>query len=160
MIQTINTINDEKELAILRKPCETVLGISDDVVQVINDLAETGQSHEGCVGLAANQIWKDAFNAAPRVFVLRMDKGWGPVINPEVTKVFKRTETKLEGCMSVPKLGIPIERAYHIVINYLDGEGTQVRDMHLYGLVAREFLHELDHLDGKVITDYAKRRKT
>ena len=57
-----------------------------------------------------------------------------------------------ERCLSLPGLSIPIERATWIKVQYTTLTGTKIESK-LTGFPARVFQHELDHLDGILITD-------
>ncbi|MCK5605750.1 peptide deformylase, partial [Candidatus Pacearchaeota archaeon] len=60
------------------------------VSQVIEEMIATAEANKDrCVGLAANQIGYLA-----RIFVVRMDNRWIPIINPEI--VAKSQEVKKE----------------------------------------------------------------
>ena len=75
-------------------------------------------------------------------------------MNPEVVEVSEETQTGLEGCLSLPgKYGI-VTRPEHVVIRAQDRNG----DWYEYEgdeILARCFLHEIDHLDGVLFTDRA-----
>ena len=58
-----------------------------------------------------------------------------------------------EGCLSIPRVLVDIKRAKKVWVEFTDQENRQVR-AELNGLVARVFLHEYDHLNGKLILDY------
>jgi len=102
----------------------------------------------GGVGLAAPQV------GINRQMVL-VDIGQGPVmlINPKIMKK-SGTEVMEEGCLSLPGIYVSVKRAKSIVVNALnlDNEKTVIKAS---GLLARVMQHEIDHLRGKMIIDYA-----
>ena len=80
-------------------------------------------------------------------------------MNPEVVEVSEETQTGVEGCLSLPgKYGI-VTRPEHVVVRAQDRNG----DWYEYegeDIVARCFLHEIDHLDGHMYTEIAERMLT
>ncbi|MDP8212469.1 MAG: peptide deformylase [Candidatus Zapsychrus exili] len=108
--------------------------------------------NEGGVGLAASQI-----GINKRIFVI--DIGDGPLvfINPEMIKA-TGSECLEEGCLSVPGVEINITRPKKILVKYLD-LSSEVLQKSFDDLLARAFMHELDHLDGKLIVDYATKEE-
>lgn len=115
------------------------------------DLFETMYGAPG-QGLAAPQVGIDA-----RVCVI--DTGWSdgapdPVllINPEIVAVGGDEEISEETCLSIPGAFMPVARPARVHLRWLDGDGA-VEEGIFEGRAARIVLHELDHLDGIVITD-------
>ena len=101
------------------------------------------------VGLAAPQV-----GVNKRIFVA--DMGEGPIIfvNPKIIK--KSNPTFLEeGCLSVPGIVVNVRGPENITVEYIDHVNNRVRREYS-GLMAKIFQHENDHLDGKLIIDYAE----
>ena len=153
-VPTINLVTDPTQLKVLQTPCETIVGMPDPIKEFIEALGATAANTENCAGLSANQIWNDIFIPAPKVFVLIFGNGWVPFINPEVTGKFKKKIKAIEACVSIPDKQVIIERSRHIVASFYDIEGNFITNQHIYNFVARAFMHEYDHLNGKLITDY------
>jgi len=59
----------------------------------------------------------------------------------------------LEGCLSIPWLYGPVWRAKKIKIQAIDEHGVEFYKT-LTSFPARLFLHEYDHLEGVLFTDY------
>ena len=81
-------------------------------------------------------------------------------LDPEmVGEVSEETQTGLEGCLSLPgKYGI-VTRPEHVVVRAQDRNG----DWYEYEgdeILARCFLHEIDHLDGHMYTEIAEKMLT
>jgi len=154
MVKKINVVTNPDDLKMLRTKCVPVLSITDDIISLVNDLAETCVSNEHCVGLSSNQIWTDRIEPPPAIFVIRMEVGIMPFINPTLIKSFNKQVIIREGCMSVPGKFCEIRRPKHIVINFMDKEANKMEAQHVQYVLARIWLHEFDHLQGKLITDY------
>ena len=101
------------------------------------------------VGLAATQV-----GVKKRVVVFDIDETLVAILNPVITHRSEEVEIEDEGCLSVPGITIPIERAASIVCDALDLSGRPIR-FEGEGLLARVLQHEIDHLDGLLILDRA-----
>ena len=105
------------------------------------------------VGLAAPQL-----GISQRVLVYRVGPD-APVIalvNPELEWRGEEEETLEEGCLSIPGVGVDVDRAVHVRVRARDEEGDE-RVVEASGLEARVIQHEMDHLDGKLILDRTSR---
>ena len=103
------------------------------------------------IGLAAPQI-----GVLKRVIVFDLEEGRGLVAlcNPRIASASEETIVEDEGCLSLPGISVPIERAASVVCEAesLDGESVSIE---ADGLYARLLQHEIDHLDGVLIIDRA-----
>lgn len=159
MIKKINVHTDPFGLKMLRTKCVPVLGTTDDIREHVNDLAETCAADPNCVALSSNQIWDNVIEPPPAIFVVKtIDSTCYPFLNPKLIKTFNKTEILNEGCMSIPGRGCVVERPRHIVVSFLEAEGNSIVEQHLYYMHARIWLHEYDHLQGKIITDYERNK--
>jgi peptide deformylase len=117
--------------------------------QLIDDMFETMYAAPG-IGLAAPQV-----GIGKRIIVVHVGEDDGPyaVINPVLTD-FEGEVEAVEGCLSIPgKIG-DVKRAEKCVVSGLDRHGKKLR-IEAAGWLARCFQHEVDHLDGVLITDKA-----
>jgi peptide deformylase len=57
-------------------------------------------------------------------------------------------------CLSVPEVSVDVKRFRKIVVKGTNLAGKEV-EIEAEDYFARIFQHEIDHLDGKVILDYA-----
>ena len=73
-------------------------------------------------------------------------------INPKVLKQSKKTETMEEGCLSLPGIELQIKRAKTIKIKATDESNKEFK-LKTKGLPARVIQHEIDHLNGLLITN-------
>lgn len=118
-----------------------------DISNFMKDLALAMKKANGA-GLAAPQVGKSV-----RAFVIIDDAGsLYKVVNPKVVGSKGRISLQ-EGCLSLPGLFFPVERAKEIDVEYQDDAGRIVNQK-FSGLASRAYLHELDHLDGKLLTDF------
>jgi len=130
---------------VLKVRCPEVTEIDAGLVTLVRDMFDTMYDAPG-VGLAANQV-----GVQKRLFVYDIGDGPGVVINP-VLSGHDGEWTYEEGCLSVPELYWPTARAKRVHLTGIDLEG---RELSLQGdeLLARVFLHEVDHLDGTVLVE-------
>ena len=126
---------------ILRKPTKEVSLMTPEIEQVILDLYDTVKSVNG-LGLAAPQIGSDY-----RIFVLNNGRSQACFINPEVIEVSEETVEDIEGCLSLPGLGILVERPVSITVSARDVD-LVLREFTFESFLARIFMHEYDHLQG------------
>ena len=116
----------------------------------LDDLIETMWKADG-VGIAAPQVGRPV-----RVFVAVDGKTPHVIINPVTVGKSWRMEDGEEGCLSVPgKYGI-VRRYRSFKIKGLDRRGEKIA-FEAQGFFARVLQHELDHLDGVLFIDRAKK---
>lgn len=100
------------------------------------------------VGLAAPQV-----GINDQIFVADTEDGPRAFFNPKILKK-SGWESFDEGCLCLPGISIKVKRPKTVTVQYLD-ENNQTRERRFTGLMARIFQHETDHLNGKLIIDYA-----
>jgi peptide deformylase len=126
-----------------------------EIRTLIKSMRETMKLADG-IGLSANQI-----GLPFRLFVAQVPDTQGKpkfyaVFNPEITKIFKESEILEEGCLSVPETWGPVERHYRLTLEGQDMNGKKIK-IRAWGLLARVFQHEMDHLNGGLFTDKAEK---
>ncbi len=99
------------------------------------------------IGLAAPQL-----GVVKRVIVYDVDEELVALCNPVITHRSTECEPDEEGCLSVPGIGVQIERSVQITCAALGLDGEPVV-IDADGLLARVLQHEIDHLDGVLILD-------
>lgn len=114
--------------------------------RLISDMIDTMRAAPG-VGLAAPQV-----GVLERIFVWEVDEEHGAVVNPEITVRSSDAETDTEGCLSLPGLVYPVERAVAVTVKGMDENGNPL-EVDAEGLQAVVFQHEIDHLDGVLFID-------
>lgn len=133
----------------LRLKANPVVAFDPALRALVQDMIETMFAEDG-MGLAAPQI-----NIQQMVIVMnfsRADKRPFAVINPRILQATGEQVTN-EYCLSVPEIGIPVKRATHLHVSFYD-EWGQEKSLHVEGIEARCFQHEMDHLLGRVTVDY------
>ena len=114
---------------------------------LIEDMFESMYAAKG-VGLAAPQI-----GVGKRVAVIDTTTGEEEgqqivLINPEIVN-FEGSQKSEEGCLSLPRFREQVNRPRKVTVRAQDVTG---KEFELTGedLLARAFLHETDHLNGKL----------
>lgn len=134
---------------ILRQKAERYKQKSEIDQNFIDDMIETMKIEDG-VGLAANQV-----AVAKRLVVVTDTKELYVVLNPVIAARSVKTETEVEGCLSLPELQGRVQRHQKIVVRGLDRFG-EPQEITATGLLARVFQHEIDHLNGVLYIDRAE----
>jgi peptide deformylase len=107
------------------------------------------------VGLAATQL-----GALRRLLVFQAgpDAVATAVANPRIEWLSQDLATAEEGCLSLPGIGVDVERALHARVSGQDVHGEPLL-LEASGLEARVLQHEIDHLDGVLILDRTTREQ-
>lgn len=101
------------------------------------------------IGLSANQV-----GSSYNMFVMRHSfLGEIGVYKPEILETKGEVEYE-EGCLTWPLLYFKVTRPAEIKVKYLKNDGETVVETWMDGMDARCFLHEYDHLQGKVYLEY------
>ena len=147
---------------VLRRKARTVTKFDKNLQILIDDMIETLREAPG-VGLAAPQV-----NISERLIVVEYaeeedDEGESEkpkklfvMINPEIVKSSVETLMGVEGCLSIPNLVGEVERHAAIQVKGLNRHGKPAK-VKAEGWLARIFQHEIDHLNGILFPDRAKR---
>ena len=99
-------------------------------------------------GVAGNQIGMDK-----SIFTAKINNKWIIWMNPEIVHKGGKVVKAKEGCLSIPHKTVKVPRNTHITLKYRDKD-FKSNTIELYGDDARVVQHEVDHLNGKLITDY------
>jgi len=144
---------------VLRAKAQPVEHFDADLQKFVDDMVETmlspgqGDDVKG-IGLAANQV-----GVLQRVMIVTFNVNTKkkhkivPMINPEIVEYGKSEITYEEGCLSLPGEYGNVRRPAKIKARWQTPEGNWA-EKKLDGWDARIFLHEYDHLDGKLFIDY------
>jgi peptide deformylase len=130
----------------LKRKSKRVSKIDSSIKQLCEDLVETMISNEGA-GIAAPQC-----GILKRIIVVLVNDTPKVMINPEILFHSNETECNDEGCLSIPGTFIQKERYSSVTIKYRNVEGHPHLETHT-GLPAIIIQHEIDHLNGVLMTD-------
>lgn len=119
-----------------------------DIQQLIRDLKDSCVAAQG-IGLAAPQI-----GVLQRVIVIRYpDDTPYALVNPEITWASSSKSALEEGCLSIPDLIVSVYRPRKVKFSALDEKGDKL-ERTANDLLAKIIQHEIDHLNGVLISDY------
>ncbi len=135
--------------------------ISDRVRGLAENMRQTINAKERCVGIAAVQV-----GVLARVIVVDVSLNPRPhrnnglliMINPVITYASGKISSR-EGCLSVPDFTGYVTRKKKIEVEYTDLNGKK-QMLKTDGFEAIVIQHEIDHLDGKVFLDRVSSLKT
>jgi len=157
MVNEILVVADKKEEKFLRK--KTVAFdfkkmTKKEINELVNRMRRIMRAANG-IGLSANQIGLNF-----RMFVAEVpDREGNPkfyaVFNPKFEKLSDDKASYEEGCLSVPGKWGDVERPSEVVLSGVDRHGKPAK-IKAWGLLARVFQHEMDHLNGKLFIDRTK----
>jgi peptide deformylase len=107
------------------------------------------------VGLAATQL-----GALRRLLVFQAGPDATPtaLANPVIEWRSDDLATAAEGCLSLPRVVVDVERPLHVRVSGADIAGEPIL-IEASGLEARVLQHEIDHLDGVLILDRTEREQ-
>jgi peptide deformylase len=133
--------------AVLETPAEPITDFNDDLRKLADDMFESMYAAHG-VGLAAPQI-----GIGKRIVVIDVSFKEDPdakmvLINPEIVKTEGRQRGS-EGCLSLPDFREDVTRAAMVTVRAQDLNGEWFEKTG-EEILARAFLHETDHLNGKL----------
>lgn len=150
---TIQTWTDNPVLRAVAKPVKPVelhahKVLSDTMLAYIKN-----PKHHG-IGLAAPQV-----GVSKRIIIVwlpknRDDESYPIVamINPIILEKSEETDIDEEGCLSLPGITGKVERSIAIEVEWIDIKGRKMKKK-IAGFGARVVQHEVDHLDGILISD-------
>ena len=131
------------------RPVEVFDGALADEVRRMGELMDDALG----IGLAATQL-----GVMHRLLVYRVDPDapLGVLVNPEIEWSGDEVESLEEGCLSLPGVGVEVERPVRVRVRARDEHGAELL-VEASGLEARVIQHEVDHLDGVLILDRTSR---
>ena len=157
---------------ILRKKADLVSNANPvKLNMLIKKLADTMFKEPDGIGIAAPQIGESLqiFLVAKDLFLLHSEmqeanrkerkKDYMIFINPILKKLSQKKDKDIEGCLSVRGVYGEVARSEKVNIEYFDEHGKK-HERGASGLLARVIQHEMDHLNGILFIDKAKRIKS
>jgi peptide deformylase len=153
---TVRNLEDETRYAVVKDSDPLLQTISLPVTEFNADLKhlcvrmlKTVEYHQAR-GISAIQL-----GIAQRVILAVADGKTLLMVNPVVVRTLNRFTTEREGCLSIhPAKWRDVSRPAKCELTWQDWDG-QDHSGNFAGDMARVLQHELDHLDGILITDKA-----
>jgi peptide deformylase len=132
---------------VLEQRAEPVTVFDDELRRLIDDMFESMYEAHG-VGLAAPQIGISRQLAVIDITFKEDPDAKLVLANPQILRT-EGKHTQPEGCLSIPEFREPVARAQKVTIRAQDAQGKWYEKTG-EDLLARAFLHETDHLSGKL----------
>lgn len=133
--------------SVLETPAAPITVFDGDLEKLVADMFESMYAAHG-VGLAAPQI-----GISKRLAVIDVTFKEDPdaklvLVNPEIIHT-EGKHSQNEGCLSIPEFREPVTRPRKVAVRAQDIHGNWFEKIG-EDLLARAFLHETDHLNGKL----------
>lgn len=147
--------------SVLHTVCKEIQEIDSEILEIGDGMVKTLKSYKnGGVGLAAPQV-----GILKRIIIVRLPRklvgGYGEpniYFNPKILSFSNDMVIAEEGCLSIPETFLKIARHKTITFEYIDEKGMKhTEQLNDYG--ARIVQHEVDHLNGILITDRYEQQK-
>ena len=139
----------------LRKKAMPITTFDKGLENKAEDMLFTMYEDRG-IGLAATQV-----DIHERLIVIDLSEDKSDpliIINPTYKVLDDTLEVSKEGCLSIPTFQQEVQRAKEIELSYQDLTGEQQK-LIADGLLGYCIQHEIDHLNGKLLVDYASSLK-
>jgi len=134
---------------ILHQTAQAVAVFDDQMRQTAKEMLALMKIHRG-VGLAAPQV-----GIGQQIIVISPGRNPLVLVNPQILTQSDETAEGEEGCLTLPGVSLKIARAQKISVAYQDEFGRP-QTIKAKGMTARVLQHEIDHLNGILITDRIK----
>ncbi len=155
----LKILTADKDNKTLRTRCEEVTVFDEKLKNIVEEMFETmttplPKSEIKGVGIAANQV-----GIMKRIIIVTFNYETTKkykittMINPEILEISKNKISMEEGCLSLPDKYAKITRPSKVKVRWQNINGN-LCEKKLDKWDARIFLHEFDHLEGKLFTDY------
>jgi len=141
---------------VLETPAEPVTVFDSELKKLVQDMFESMYAAHG-VGLAAPQIGIGKRLAVVDVTFKENPKAKLVLVNPEIIHSEGKNRQN-EGCLSIPDFREPVTRANKVTVKAQDINGKWFEETG-EELLARAFLHETDHLNGKLYISHVSALK-
>ena len=139
----------------LRKKASTITSFDEDLQKKAEDMLFTMYEDKG-IGLAATQV-----DIHERLIVIDLSEDRSDpifIVNPSYEVLDDTQEMSKEGCLSIPTFQQEVPRAKEIELSYQNLKGEREK-LVADGLLGYCIQHEVDHLNGKLLVDYASSLK-
>lgn len=138
---------------ILNRVSRRVDSLDDSIFNIANDLKDTLYKSSGGIGLSAPQI-----GILKRIITIDLSEDYSKTITLINPKIIKKVghEKSVEGCLSYPGYEGIVIRPKKIIVTGINLNGEEIK-YNADGLLAKAFCHEIDHLDGILYMEKAKK---
>jgi peptide deformylase len=139
----------------LRQRAKPIERIDSEIQALADAMLETLIKRVG-YGLAAPQV-----GVSQRLIIVDVEDDLYVLANPEILEESEEQVLGVEGCLSIPGIEAEVERAKRVRVKGLTLENEEI-SLEAENLLARVFLHEVDHLNGVLFIDHlgqAKRQR-
>ena len=132
---------------------------TDEYKKIIAEMTDLMYKSDG-VGIAAPQVGINERFCIIGKLGIEKDKKSGikpldlVLTNPTWTKISRKKNSEVEGCLSVPHTFGTVSRLSEIRVRAFNLDG-QLLEFIAHGYFARVIQHEVDHLDGVLFIDRA-----
>ncbi len=139
---------------VLKSKASPVSGFGPELRTEVERMIEIMRGGLG-IGLAATQL-----GVLRRLLVFQAGPESEPtaLVNPVVEWLSDEFAVAEEGCLSLPRVSMDVERPLYARFSGRDAEGEPIV-IEAAGLEARVLQHEIDHLDGVLILDRTSREQ-
>lgn len=138
--------------SVLTRPAKPIKNIDRELLKLAQDMLDSMYHYHG-VGLAAPQV-----GVSKRFMIVDCGEEYQDepyfLVNPEVVST-EGEQFGPEGCLSLPELFTDVRRPARCVVKALDLTGKSVT-ITGEGLLCRALLHEIDHLNGVLFTEFVE----
>jgi peptide deformylase len=141
---------------VLERPAEPVTEFNAELKKLVDDMFESMYAAHG-VGLAAPQIGISKRIAVIDTTFKEDPKAKLVLVNPEIIGR-EGKQNGQEGCLSLPDFRENVARANIVTVRAQDVEGNWFEKTG-DDLLARAFLHEIDHLNGRLFISHVSALK-
>jgi len=131
---------------VLKRKAKPVTDFGPELAALLDDMTETLHSAPKAIGLAAPQLGESV-----RVCVVDLGSGVLELVNPEIV-ARAGGQDFTEGCLSMPGKKARTRRSKRIHIRAQKRDGSTF-EQGAEGLLAVAIQHEVDHLDGILMTE-------
>lgn len=129
-----------------------IIDFDDDLAAFAQKMIATMHAQRG-IGLAAVQV-----GAMIRLITTCVDEENRVFCNPEITWASDETRPFTEGCLSIPRTYVEVDRPDRIRVRYQRLDGT-VCEEDFSGTLATVLQHEIDHTNGVLFLQRVSRLK-
>lgn len=141
---------------VLHQVATRVTSFGPSLPPLVQEMRRVMKKHGG-IGLAAPQVGVSLQILMVDV-PMRGGRAQHVLLNPEITEYKSVPLLDYEGCLSLPGITLRIARWALVTVKAQDLQGKTVQ-IHASGLLSRCLQHEIDHLQGCLITDRLQAQK-